>query len=499
MRRRPWRARLLLLPVLLLSCESGTSPSVPSVPSTVVATSTVEQWALAGTAAPFPPAVRVVDQRGQPMAGVTVDFAVTAGNGSVAIPSATTNVHGNASAGTWMLGAAGAQEVTATVGGLPPVQFTATAGARGPARLALLSPQYQEALAGTAVRDPPTVRVYDQTGQPRSGVDVRFSIMDGGGSLVGGDAKTDADGVARVKSWTVGSEQFSSVRASVGGVRHSVTFIARVVSSLDPCAMPVFIFAPSVVGSLSPTDCVQEGRYVDRYRFDWPVPLAATYRMRSHDLDTWLEVYDASGRLIALNDDDATGGTTNSAVQLIVPAGTYLLGATSYAPGATGSYQVSFAYLEGNNGCKDVFVVPGVTIGGVLESGDCGRDGYVRDEYPIFLEPGQTLAVRLESTAFDAYLQLYSAEGDLLAADDDGAGGTDALLTYTASEHAMLTVSVTSFSPGESGIYTMTVSGGTGGDLPSGAASSIVPRAKRDAAALRAAREHSTRLAKAPR
>ncbi len=73
------------------------------------------------------PSVKVVDQDGAPAAGVLVTFAVASGGGSVTGGSQTTNLSGIAAVGSWTLGSlTGANTLTATVVGLPPVLFTAT-------------------------------------------------------------------------------------------------------------------------------------------------------------------------------------------------------------------------------------------------------------------------------------------------------------------------------------------------------------------------------------
>ena len=86
------------------------------------------QSAPAGTSVPVSPAVVVKDAAGTVLAGQTVVFVVTAGGGSVANASATTNSQGLASAGTWTLGPSGGTNVLeARVAGVAAVQFTASA------------------------------------------------------------------------------------------------------------------------------------------------------------------------------------------------------------------------------------------------------------------------------------------------------------------------------------------------------------------------------------
>ena len=73
--------------------------------------------------------VEVRDQYGQPQKGVEVAFAVTAGGGSLSAALDTTDAHGRA-ATTLILGRElGMNTVVATVAGLEPVTFTATASA----------------------------------------------------------------------------------------------------------------------------------------------------------------------------------------------------------------------------------------------------------------------------------------------------------------------------------------------------------------------------------
>jgi len=95
-----------------------------------------------------------------------------------------------------------------------PTSMTAVAGA-----------EPQSALVGTAVGTAPAVKVVDQNGAGMAGVNVTFSVTAGGGSVEGGSATTDVNGVASVTKWTLGTTAgANSLKAQSGNL--SATFTA---------------------------------------------------------------------------------------------------------------------------------------------------------------------------------------------------------------------------------------------------------------------------------
>jgi len=88
------------------------------------------QTARISSQVPVPPAVVVRNGNGQPVAGVSVTFAVETGGGGVTGATVASNASGVAAVGSWTLGsAAGTNTLTATATGVTggPVRFTATA------------------------------------------------------------------------------------------------------------------------------------------------------------------------------------------------------------------------------------------------------------------------------------------------------------------------------------------------------------------------------------
>ncbi|MEO5509063.1 MAG: Ig-like domain-containing protein, partial [Longimicrobiales bacterium] len=184
------------------------------------------QSATVGTAVATPPAVRITDANGNAVAGVSVSFTVAGGGGTVVGSPATTGATGIARVTSWTLGSApGANSLSAASSGLTTVQFTATAVGGTPTSLAKYEGDLQSAATGTAVTTAPAVRITDGLGNPVSGISVTFTVTGGGGTITGSPAVTDASGIARVTSWTLGSAGTNTVSAAAAGLA-AVTFSA---------------------------------------------------------------------------------------------------------------------------------------------------------------------------------------------------------------------------------------------------------------------------------
>jgi len=150
--------------------------------------------------------VRVADAFGNPVAGVVVQFTVTAGGGSVSGAVDTTSALGIARPDFWTLGALpGPNALQASVvgGALPSVSFTAT-GTTGPASsIQLVSGDAQTGLAGGLLPESLVVRVTDMNLNPVAGATVVFTVLAGGGQVSAAQVVTGANGQAAT-AWTLG-------------------------------------------------------------------------------------------------------------------------------------------------------------------------------------------------------------------------------------------------------------------------------------------------------
>ncbi len=119
---------------LSAACGGGSKSVDPggAGPATTIEAQTATSFTgTTGTAVTIKPAVHVTDADGLNVLGAAVTFAVTGGGGSITGANATTNASGIATVGSWTLGTAGANTLTASAAGLTgsPVTFTATAAA----------------------------------------------------------------------------------------------------------------------------------------------------------------------------------------------------------------------------------------------------------------------------------------------------------------------------------------------------------------------------------
>jgi hypothetical protein len=197
-------------------CPALATASVPITVAGATATTLAiaagdNQSAVVGHNVAIGPSVLVTDASGAPYAGAAVTFAVASGGGFTGSGTYATNVSGIVTT-FWTLGAsAGANTLTATVTGLPPVTFHAT----GTLQLALSSPP-----GGTIA-----TKVRNASGQPvlvelRDGVNnlvttpttVTAQVASGAGTTTGTIAVTTVGGVATFDNLKLsGSDLFTLV------------------------------------------------------------------------------------------------------------------------------------------------------------------------------------------------------------------------------------------------------------------------------------------------
>ena len=158
------------------------------------------------------------------MLSATTDTNPCTVGSSTSSTTATTDANGQAATRLTLGSEPGTNTVEATVEGLEPVTFTATAAEQAmPHSLTKVCGDDQEGTAGALLAEPFVVSVVDEDGAAMAGVVVSFAVTAGEGTLLSATATTNANG--RAMTWlTLGSEPgTNTVEATVDGLE-PVTF-----------------------------------------------------------------------------------------------------------------------------------------------------------------------------------------------------------------------------------------------------------------------------------
>ena len=96
------------------------------------------------------------------------------------------------------------------------------------------------------------------------------------------------------------------------------------------------------------------------------------------------------------------------------------------------------------------------SLAGALTPADCTlANGAPVDLFAFRVSEDATIDVRMVSDAFDTYLVLLSADGELVAIDNDGGGGTTALLASAELADGLYLLGATAYLESGRGPYTL--------------------------------------------
>ena len=200
---------------------------LPPPPTTLSIISGDNQTGLTGALLANPFVVEVRDENGNPLEGVTVTFAVSAGGGTLSAGAVTTDANGRAGSTLTLGGDPGTVTVEASVEGISQSEiFNAEASLPPPTPTApsIISSENQEGLTGEPLVDPLVVEVHDQYGDPLEGVTVTFTVIAGDGMLSATTVATDPSGQAEI-TLTLGTKPGGyTVEVGVEGVAETAIF-----------------------------------------------------------------------------------------------------------------------------------------------------------------------------------------------------------------------------------------------------------------------------------
>lgn len=194
-----------------------------------LAIATAADGARSGLAFTQQPVVRIVDRYGNLVTSATDVVTASTSAGTLGGTTAATAVGGIATfKGLALTGVTGSATLTyaASLGGSSRTVTQSLPVSGGvAASIAATTALSQSGTVGLAAAVAPAVRVLDVNGQPVGGANVSFVVATGGGAVTGGTQQTDASGIARVGTWTLGTKPgANTLRASVAGVTGDVVF-----------------------------------------------------------------------------------------------------------------------------------------------------------------------------------------------------------------------------------------------------------------------------------
>jgi hypothetical protein len=259
------------------------------------------------------------------------------------------------------------------------------------------------AVAGAVVSPAPSVIVRDQDGNALSGQTVVFAVASGGGSVTGASVVTDANGVATVGQWTLGKTAGpNSLTASSGSL--SVTFNAT--GTAGPAA--------SLTISAGNNQTAAAGSAV-------PAPPSVIVKDANGNAVSGATVTFAIGS----GGGSVTGGSATSNSSGIATVGSWTLGAAAGAntlvASTNGAASVTFtatATVASKCDVRTPHTLGGIS-NGALESSDCQfQDGSFVDFYSVNIPTAGAYLFK-QGAGFDAYLDIASADGSVIAENDN--------------------------------------------------------------------------------
>jgi hypothetical protein len=242
--------------------------------------------------------------------------------------------------------------------------------------------------------------------------------------------------------------------------------IAALPASAQNAAAPPLAPGQTVSGDLSPSDTQRRsGKYEDVFTIAGRRGERIQIDLASDAFDPYLVVTGPDGFTLANDDAEGGDGLASRLVFQIPADGAYRVAATSFRAGETGLYRLQASVpAAGVAVSAPVAAAPiaiGAAIEGRLAEGD-GREasGAFTDRYRFHARRGQRVAIALTAAKLDPVLHLARPDGSEDVSDDtqvDGRTSTDSRIDTVLAEDGDYVVTVTSYRPGESGDYRLSL------------------------------------------
>jgi hypothetical protein len=221
----------------------------------------------------------------------------------------------------------------------------------------------------------------------------------------------------------------------------------------------VFAGVP-VSGALAPGDTtLNSGEFVDWYTLSGTTGQQLRVEASSADFDTYILVRGAG---LSLDNDDRPDGTTNSLLDITLPAAaSYQVGVTSYRPGETGAYTLAItntatlATQPQNVASAGSLPTEGAVFGTLDTRDSRAASRAFQESWTLRGDAGTRTIVTMRSAEFDTTLQIAGPSG-FIASNDDAPGlGTNSRLDFVFPASGEYVVTASSYSVDGLGTYSI--------------------------------------------
>lgn len=350
---------------LALACGGDSSGPPAPTPKTLVVTAGDGQAFPIGLALPTPLTVTVTGTDDRPLQDATVAWTVIAGSATPGASSSVTNTSGVAMTTLTLGSQVGPVAVQASVTGVPPVTFNATAfnpcdsvaaytlGTTVNGRLVTI-----DCRIGGFLTD---LFSFSVTGQqaltigmesPDDSVDAYVELRRPNGELLGfhDDIDPGVDRRSRLLAIVAGGDYVIGASNFFPDSGGPYTLLAEAGSvGLAACELVWIVPTISIADSVTAGDCVDtDTTYFDVVGIVAQAGNVLRINLRSTAVDASLQLLhfdEALGQLVlvAANDDSATGITTDAFLEVTAQAGFHFLLAGTAMPKETGAYTLDIA------------------------------------------------------------------------------------------------------------------------------------------------------------
>jgi hypothetical protein len=342
--------------------------------------------------------------------------------------------------------------------------------------------------ANAPITPPLLVQVRDAKDQPVTETSFPVSISlaphSSGATLSGSLVANTVNGIATFSDLRVDrSASGLTLVARVTGLNDAVSSPFDI-GPVTSCGATALTLPVTRSGSLSAASCLVSGRQTDVYSFSILSQTGVRVTPQTSGFTPVVNIGSTTSVPVGFYWTTLPGSG-----KWILPPGSYSAGFGNWFGGVGGTYTMTIVpESESVSRCEPAFLITvNSTTKQNLAPGDC-RDGlWYYDEFWMYSKNPCTVTLR--ATGFDAYLEAYDSDGNLLDSDDDSGGGTDARLSFAqcSTQHATrdgfggVTFRATSYTAGDVGPYSISVS--MGQSPPASSASSSMAGADKTSSA----------------